>query len=188
MFYHGNGMKEAPETPSAVDWMKTARACLVPASRVVVCGIGNEMRGDDAAGVLCLRFLENRAKAAGPERRSVFFIDGGETPENRTSGIRSFSPDLVILVDAARGGGSPGDIFIVDQDAIADEEVSTHRISLALLVRYIEESIGARVLFIGIEPLSTEAGSPVSPAVQAAVRAAVDGLSRLIFNNSFENR
>jgi hydrogenase maturation protease len=107
----------------------------------------------------------------------VLFIDGGETPESETSRIRSFRPDLVILIDAARSGRKPGDIFLVEKEAIADEEVSTHRISLALLVRFIEESIGARVLFLGIEPESTEPETAMSASVIRAIEAINESLA-----------
>ncbi len=166
--------------PPACSWRERAASVIDPAARIVVCGIGNDLRGDDAAGVLCLRSLERRVASTGPGPRAVLFIDGGETPENETSRIRAFCPDLVILIDAARSGRKPGDVFLVEKEAISDEEVSTHRISLALLVRFIEESIGARVLFLGIEPKTTESGSPVSPAVLRAIAAISESLAAML--------
>jgi len=163
----------------AFSWRTSAASAIGQAARIVVCGIGNDLRGDDAAGVLCLRLLERRVASAGPGPRAVLFIDSGETPESETARIRAFRPDLVILIDAARSGRTPGDVFLVEKEAIADEDVSTHRISLALLVRFIEESIGARVLFLGIEPESTEPDTAVSESVLKAVEAVEKALCAL---------
>jgi hypothetical protein len=46
-----------------------------------------------------------------------------------------------------------------------------------LLVRFIEESIGSRVLFLGIEPESTEPQSAVSNVVQRAIFILTEYLS-----------
>ena len=150
-------------------WQEKTSAALSQMARVVVCGIGNDLRGDDAAGILLARSLKKSAAAAPRGGRDVLYVDGGETPENQTSRMRAFRPDLVILVDAARSGRKPGEIFLIEKESIADEEVSTHRISLSLLVRFIEESIGSRVLFLGIEPESTDPESAVSGAVRRAI-------------------
>ena len=159
---------------SPLDWKAAVAASMDTAGRVVVCGIGNDLRGDDAAGILCLqrlrRALSGRSAGSAPVR-PVLFVDGGETPENETGKMRHFHPDLVLLIDAARGGRPSGEIFTVDPESIADEEISTHRISLSLLVRYLEESVGARVLCLGIEPVSTSLHAPISDPVRRAVDA-----------------
>ena len=67
------------------------------------------------------------------------------------------------------GGRAAGTVFFVDREAIADDEVSTHRISQLYLIRYLEESIGSRVLVLGIEPETLAEGAPMTPAVARAV-------------------
>jgi hydrogenase 3 maturation protease len=163
---------------SEASWRAETEAALSGTARIVVCGIGNDLRGDDAAGILIVRALEKSSAAVHPKIRDVLFLDGGETPENQTSRMRAFRPDLVVLVDAARSGRPPGEIFLIKKETITDEEVSTHRISLKLLVRFIEESIGPRVLFLGIEPESTEPESAVSNAVQRAIFILTEYLSK----------
>ncbi len=158
------------EAKASSDWQTAVQAAISRARRIAVCGIGNDLRGDDGAGTLCLQKLRaGRKKTAAGGGKTVSFIDGGETPENQTGRIREFRPDLVILIDAARGGGQGGKIHIVNPERIVDDEISTHRLSLGLLVRYIRESIGSAVLFLGIEPESTESAGGVSERVEAAV-------------------
>lgn len=147
------------------------------AGRVAVVGIGNPARGDDAAGTLVARAL-----LAGPAKlpENVLVIPAGELPENYTGPVRAFSPGLAVLVDCASGGRRPGDIFIVDPAAVAEEDVSTHRVPLSRLVRFIQETMECRVLVIGIEPSSIAEGRDVSPAVAAAVREASAALRRAL--------
>lgn len=166
------------------DWRRAVAMALSKAERVVVCGIGNDLRGDDAAGALCLRALKIKSARNKSSRDSgdhpVLFVECGESPENQTGRMRAFQPDVVILIDAARSGGKPGEIFLVKKEMISDEEVSTHRISLTILIRFIEESIGARVVFLGIEPVSTEINGPVSDAVRTSVSILADHLRRYL--------
>ncbi|MCX6566830.1 MAG: hydrogenase 3 maturation endopeptidase HyCI [Candidatus Aminicenantes bacterium] len=165
------------------DWRQAVAAALSRATRIAVCGIGNDLRGDDAAGLLCLRQLETNPPENFPRvsgDRPAIFIEGGETPENQTGRMRKFQPDLVLLIDAARGGRRPGEIFIVEKEKFSDEDVSTHRTSLSLLVRYIEESVGALVVFLGIEPVSTEINGPVSDAVRTSVSILADHIRRYL--------
>ncbi|MHB8054354.1 MAG: hydrogenase 3 maturation endopeptidase HyCI [Candidatus Aminicenantales bacterium] len=161
------------KTHPPADWKRDVAAALTGAERIAVCGIGHDLRGDDAAGVLCLRKIKSESRRKKSRRdfkaHPVDLIECGETPESQTGRIRIFQPDLVLLIDAARDDRAPGEIFIIDPRRIADDDVSTHRISLGMLVRFIRESIGARVLMIGIEPASTEIGATLSEAVKSSV-------------------
>ena len=136
------------------------------ARRIVILGVGNPDKGDDGAGPLCVRLLEAARPADAAAR--LLIMDGREVPESQTGPIRKFNPDLTILVDAAIGGHAAGTIFIVDRAAVTDDEVSTHRISLLYLIRYLEESIGSRVLLLGIEPADMGEGVPLSATVRTA--------------------
>jgi hydrogenase maturation protease HycI len=136
------------------------------ARKIVFLGVGNPDKGDDGAGPLLIRLLTEALPADAADR--VLVIDGREVPESQTGSIRRFGPDLTVIVDAAVGGHAPGTIFFVEKAGISDNEVSTHRISLLYLVRYLEESIGSRVVVLGIEPETLAEGAPMTPAVARA--------------------
>jgi hydrogenase maturation protease len=150
-----------------IDWKSRLETELRGAPKIVVLGVGNPDKGDDGAGPLCAIHLKN--KMPGDAAGRVLVVDGREVPESQTGPIRKFGPDLTLIVDAAVGGHAPGAIFLVDRGAITDDAVSTHRISLLQLVRYLEESIGSRVLVVGIEPETLAEGAPMTPAVARAV-------------------
>lgn len=147
------------------------------AVRVAVVGVGNTARGDDAAGTLAARGL---LAELGPSPEKALVIAAEEAPENFTGAIRAFGPDLSLFVDSAAAGRAPGSVFLIDPVGISDDDVTTHRVPLSRIARYILETMNCRVLILGIEPLSLEEGAGVSPAVGRAVREVVDALRKAL--------
>jgi hydrogenase 3 maturation protease len=164
-----SGEKTIPPAEGPIaDWRSGISKELKKAKRLFVLGVGNRRKGDDAAGNLCLRLLRKQmARKSAP--RELRVLDAGETPESATGLIRDFRPTHILIVDAAVGGHQPGTIFFIDKEKIGHEDVSTHRLPLFHLVRYLEESIGCRVILVGIEPQEAAWGKPVSATVRAAV-------------------
>jgi len=147
---------------------------ILRAGSILVLGVGNRARGDDAAGVLCAEAIKKTASRRAGRRLKV--LVGGEAPENCTGAVRRFHPDLVLIIDAVLGPHAPGTVFIVDLEELPDETASTHRVSLALLVSYLEKEIGSRTLLIGIQPARMGFGEPVSDEVEKAAQ----GFSRFL--------
>lgn len=192
-----SGEKTIPRSEGPIaDWRSGISKEIKRAERLFVLGVGNRRRGDDAAGSLCVRLLKKeiaqrkpRADAS-PAESSLLLrtsrkgaplelevLDAGETPESVTGLIRDFQPTHVLVVDAAVGGHRPGTIFLIDKKKIRQEDISTHRLPLFHLVRYLEESIGCRVILVGIEPQESAWGKPVSATVRAAVSLLAAGLA-----------
>jgi hydrogenase maturation protease HycI len=158
-------------------WDRVLRREVRQSARVAVIGVGNTARGDDAAGALAARDLLGGRRPL-PEKALV--IDTGEVPENFTGVIRTFKPDLVVIVDSARAGLPPGSVFLVDPADVAEEDISTHRVPLSRLARYVRETMGSRVLILGIEPSSLEEGVAVVPAVGRAVKRVARALQQAL--------
>jgi hydrogenase 3 maturation protease len=165
-----------PARSEAEPWPARLLRDVQTADRISVLGAGNGLRGDDAAGLEVAAALAGRLSRTPAPGRRVQVLKTFEVPENFTGAVRAFGPDLVVLVDAAIGGNRPGTIFRVDPSSIGAEDISTHRIPLSALVRYLEENVGCRVLVLGIEPRSLEWGAPLSGAVRRAVRSLVRAL------------
>jgi hydrogenase 3 maturation protease len=80
--------------------------------RIAILGIGNELNGDDAAGLWCARSFAALARCGerfGNKER-VLIIEAGPSPESFGGPLRRFAPDLVLLVDAAEMGERLGTI------------------------------------------------------------------------------
>jgi len=132
---------------------------LVAGRRVAVVGVGNELRGDDGVGPLVAARLAVRH----PGR----VVDAGPVPENFLGPILAGDPEIVLFVDAADHGGSPGEWRLVPARALAARAPTTHHASLLLMARLIEAA-GARCWLLGVQPASLAHGQPMTEAVRAS--------------------
>jgi hydrogenase 3 maturation protease len=127
-------------------------------------GIGHELRGDDAVGILLVRKMRQRI----PMNERLLLVDAGPVPENFCGTLRRYSPTLVIIIDAAKMGLAPGVIQWLAWDQVGEAEVSTHAPSLLILAEYLERELGCEMALLGIEPSDTSLDSPLSPPVAQA--------------------
>lgn len=138
--------------------------------RVVLVGIGNPLRGDDAAGCLVA------ARLAGTP--GVMVVQSDETPERDVPRIVDLEPDLVILADAVAMGRPPGAIEVMEPGALGGYLPTTHRLPLALLADILRRASSAEVVVLAIQPGRVELGADVGPEVSAAVQHAADWVRR----------
>ncbi len=138
----------------------------LPDENVVIVTLGNDLRGDDGAGILLGQLLKN-GNSAGKALFDV--INAGDTPENYTGVIAGLRPDTVIIADTMDFGGNPGDIMVVASGVIAKESSSTHG-SLRLFTEFLEKATSADILILGFQPKSTAFGEDISPEVSVSIR------------------
>ena len=142
-----------------------------------VVGLGQEAGGDDAVGLVVVRAVS----ALAPSIATVLARDASELVDIL------MTPGRVVLVDAVVGAGSPGRVFQLDPDALADgpSPVSSHMVPVAQALRLARaltaDGVGPSIRIVGIsidrpEPLS----SGLSPAVLAAVQPAADLVLTLV--------
>jgi hydrogenase 3 maturation protease len=142
--------------------------------RVVLLGVGSELRGDDAAGV---RVAERMADLALP---GVWALSAGPAPENLTGEVRRISPSHLIIVDAADMGEAPGTIRVVGLQEISGMSFGTHALPLSVLAGYLANETGCMITVMGIQPLSLEFDAGLSPEVGRAVDEAVQALCQCL--------
>ena len=141
--------------------------------RVALLGIGQQLRGDDGAGVAVARRLL-------PLAHSRFLvIEGGHAPENQTGPLRRFRPELVLLVDAAEMETPPGTVRWLDWEQTSGLSASTHTLPPYMLARYLVQAIGCEVVLVGIQPAHKNLDRPLSPGVEAAVAALAGALGQV---------
>jgi len=161
---------------------------------VVVVGIGNPCRGDDAAGSMVAEKLSvmwhghpfdklragsghdsTRAGAPrdpashGHDVPGVRVIDAQEVPENYMQQVVDERPGTVVLIDSVDLESSPGSVALLDKDQVAGYMPSTHRMPLSLLMDYLELETHARIFLIAIQPRHTAFMEPMSGEVHASV-------------------
>lgn len=137
---------------------------LQKANRLVIVGIGNELRGDDAVGCLIIRQLQRDLQHS--ENRLL--IHAGAAPENIVGRIRQFAPDTLLFIDAVDMKAVPTHTRLFDlSENFVEQAASTHTLSLKLIVDYLKSELNCRIFLLGIQPTSTAFDTAISSSVQA---------------------
>lgn len=122
---------------------------------VIMC-IGNRDGGDDAIGPYIADTLKN-------EHHDFVVLDCGASPENYTSVVKRYHPRTLVLIDAADMGLPAGEIRIVPKEKIGTIHISTHGISISLIIQFLEKDI-EEIIVIGIQPVKMS--GPLSTRVR----------------------
>jgi hydrogenase maturation protease len=138
-----------------------------PARRLFI-GIGNQLRGDDAAGLLAARSVRERLA----DEVEVLEMEG--EPIDLLEGWRG--ADHVLVADAVASGGEPGKVHRIDAAAgplpTGLAGPSTHALGLAEAIELGRalNRLPPRLIVYGIEAARFDAGAECDPVVLAAVK------------------
>jgi hydrogenase maturation protease len=150
----------------------TLRPVLEAARKLLmVIGVGNPLRGDDAAGIEVAR----RLSLARPPGVMVLEQEG----EPATLLEAWAGADEALIVDGVSSGSPPGTLhrFVVTDEPLPAElfRPSTHALGVAEAVELARElgRLPRRLSVYGIEGESFDAGDGLTPLVQAAVERLV---------------
>jgi hydrogenase maturation protease len=144
--------------------------------RILVAGVGNIFRGDDAFGVEVVRGLIQH-----PVPEGVRVIDFGIRGHDLAYTILD-GYDVVVLVDATWRDGEPGTLYTLEINPARTpaSAAATHGVDLAATFRLVEAMGGSlpKMYLVGCEPAdlgSEEEGHMgLSEPVRAAVEQAVE--------------
>ena len=157
--------------------------------RILVAGVGNIFRGDDAFGVEVVRTLAARG-LPNDVRVVDFGIRGHDLAYALLDGY-----DGAVLIDAARRGGRPGTLYLIEPDARPASPLTgldSHSVCLPAVFELVRLMNGRLppMRLIGCEPqtLGTEQDGAMglSEPVAAAVEPAADLVARLIDETPWE--
>ena len=148
---------------------------------IVVIGIGNAYRSDDAAGLIAAR----RVKEQVPEHCSVI--------ENTGEGAALMElwkeADQVIVIDAVRSGAAPGTVSRFDSTLrplpASVFRDSTHAFSLpeAVELGRALKQLPRQLIVYGVEGQNFQAGTDLSPAVELAMQNLVERVLQELSQN-----
>jgi hydrogenase maturation protease len=154
-----------------------------PVGRLVIIGVGNPYRRDDAAGLLVARRLRERA----PREVAVLEQDG--EPASLIAAWEN--ADAVIIVDAASSGSAPGTLHVIDAGKVPlGRDLfrhSTHAFGVAEAVE-LAKTLGKLppvVRVYGIEGKDFADGTELSPEVLDGVEGATAAVLALITDLGF---
>jgi len=117
-----------------------------PNQNVLIFGIGNMLKGDDAFGTVLVKRLKTKLK-------KISIIDAEATPENHFGNIRKENPDLILIVDAVCCDLKPGEIRIFEpREIISKAMFFTHNTTLDLIMNFLKDQTKAKIFLIGVQP------------------------------------
>ncbi|NNE08019.1 MAG: hydrogenase maturation protease [Gemmatimonadetes bacterium] len=135
---------------------------------MLVIGVGNEIRGDDAAGLLVARRIRER-------NPSLSVIESSADPMTLMEAWSEESE--VVLIDAVESGGTPGELHRHEahERALPVDffHCSTHSFGVAEAVEFARnlDRLPSRLTVFGIEGRSFSAGGDVSESVLSAIES-----------------
>jgi hydrogenase maturation protease len=131
--------------------------------KILVAGIGNRLRMDDAIGVIVAEKLSEYLCSSAP--RQLLIYSAELSPEDCLDVALTEKPGAVILVDACDCGLNPGAIVILNEANLPDRFTTTHSISPRVIGSIIKKFAGSKVYYLGIQVAETGLGERVSEAV-----------------------
>ena len=131
--------------------------------RVVIVGVGNLLMQDEGIGIHAVQELEKRGLPP-----DVKIIDGGTSPDliAYTRAGRK-----MIIIDSAKAGGQPGDIYRFRPEDLASEKpelASAHQLGVVenLALMDIAGAKPGEIVIIGVEPEKIDWGMELSPKLK----------------------
>ncbi len=140
----------------------------------VVIGFGNLLLKDEGVGVHIIQSLQ---KLSLEENGELMIIDGGTCPD-----ILYLLPEGIgklIIVDAVKGGGKPGDIYrFTPNDFIFSRGIftSVHQLGLAECLKGLEllDAQPSEIIIIGVEPKDLDWGFEISQELKKILPQVID--------------
>jgi hydrogenase 3 maturation protease len=130
----------------------------------ILIGVGNSLRGDDAVGLTVIEEFESLKPS------KTITIRAETAPEAYLTKVTNINPSHVIFIDAANLGCSPGDAKLMSVNNVLGASLSTHTLPLTLFMNYLQTKLKTKIMLLGIQPLTIELGSKMTPIVMESAK------------------
>lgn len=173
------GAHDSHSNPGGSDISNPSLDIGPPGCAVLVVGCGNLLRGDDGVGPVLVRHLWERGVPAGAR-----LVDGGTAGMDVAFQMRG--AERVVIVDASATGATPGTIYCVPGEELADlpplQGLHTHSFrwdhAIAFAHWALADACPSDITVFLIEAGGVELGADLSEPVQAAMEQVIDVLER----------
>ena len=153
----------------------------VPDKKILIIGVGNLYRCDDAVGILIARNLDGRKTA---------LMSVKEQSGEGTSLMEAWKDyNQVLIVDAVSSGSPPGSIHRLDASKTIPSKFfscSTHNFGVAEAIELARtlNQLPEHLRLYGIEGRSFEHGEILSPELESVVEEVADEIFQYIASTS----
>jgi hydrogenase 3 maturation protease len=152
------------------------RKWLITAEKIVVVGVGNELRRDDFVGVEVVRRLKGKVP------RNVMLIESETVPESFLETITQFHPTHVLIIDAGLTGLKLGQVKVMESsEALGPASaVSTHALPLRIFCEYLEKTVGSKIALAIIQPKTTDFGEGLTKEIDRTAQNLTETLTEIL--------
>ncbi len=146
--------------------------------RVLVAGVGNELRKDDGIGPAVIRRI---AELKLDREYNIHVQNFGQNLYELILMLKDY--DALVIVDAIEGDGVPGDIYISEPLRTKEGELGAINLHDADLKKFIElgEALGAlpdHTYIVGCHPKDVSYGVGLTPEISEKI----DGIAEVVIN------
>lgn len=128
--------------------------------------LGTSLRGDDGVGP----YLAERLR----DVPGLWLENAGDRPERAIDLVQQYRLRQLVFIDAADFAGEPGEIRLIDNNALNSVCLSSHRLPLAALIAWIEQEFSVSCRCLGGQVADMSLGKGSSPDVAASAETLVD--------------
>jgi hydrogenase 3 maturation protease len=149
--------------------------------KLVIMGIGNELKGDDAIGIYVVKKLMRHFNKDGEiiNIKNLYLINAGTVPDFFTDILKEIKPTHILIVDCALMDKEVGEVKIIKEDEIINYSFSTHTLPLSIIVKYLKKFINAEIIILGIQPKIIDF-CPISEEVKLSGDKLVEMLIKIV--------
>jgi|Deesub1362B_J571_1020462.scaffolds.fasta_scaffold00093_74 hydrogenase maturation protease len=156
---------------------------MVKNRRILIAGVGNELRRDDGFGPAVIRELFNTANA---ELFGADILDFGQRLYDLLLKLKEY--DVAIIVDAIEGEGKPGDVYVIHPEDIwkaRTKSLNLHDADLKELIALGDKmgSLPEKVYVVGCHPEDVSWGVGLTPVVAEKIAAVIELIYKIIKNS-----
>lgn len=125
--------------------------------KIVICGVGNTLHGDDGTGSVAAKELKSEIKNG-----NVMVLDCGNVPQNYIEMVLKSRPRKVIVICTTDMGKSPGSIEQMGAKSVKKLLSKNRKVKLEMFLGYLENALDEGVYCIVIQPRTTKLGRSMS--------------------------
>jgi len=148
--------------------------------RILIAGVGNELRKDDGFGPAVVRELLNAVDA---KLFEADVIDFGQRLHELLLKLKEY--DVVVIVDAIEGEGEPGDIYVIHPEDVCNSRavgLNFHDADLKELIA-LGDKMGVlpeKVYVVGCHPEDVSWGVGLTPVVAEKIATVLELIHKII--------
>ena len=150
-------------------------------TKIVIIGIGQELRGDDAIGSIIARGWQSKNQNTPYLRTEICPLPGLELLDLFEDA------QTAILVDAVQSGAKPGSVHITNMEQLVSFGAGSGSVhgfgvaeTLALGQQIVPSPIPEKLIVVGIEALHLNLGEPISSEVKASIPKAISEIEFIV--------